>query len=281
MQKLAKDIFVETKFPGVTVGAVVGPDGVVCIDTPTHPADARAWRQQLELATGKPIQFVINLDHHRDRTLGNQWFEAPVIAHELTYERVRMLPELYRNMPAEAGADSELVGDLSGLRAVPPQITFADRLTLVVGEREVHLVHRPGVTPGAVWVEIPSHGVVFTGDAVTHKAPPFLLDADLDPWLDALAELRRKRTAARFIVPGRGAVTNKDGVKPTEDFLKLARRKAEAFVRSRKPRVELENVARDLLGKAPGPADLRHVYQRRIRAGLEHLYDQLTITPLK
>ena len=41
MQKLAKDIYVESGFAGVTVGAVVTSEGIVCIDAPTHPADAR------------------------------------------------------------------------------------------------------------------------------------------------------------------------------------------------------------------------------------------------
>ena len=281
MQKIAKDLLVETKFPGVTVGAIVGSDGVICVDAPTQPADARAWRQQVEQTTGKPIRFVVVLDHHRDRNLGVQWLEAPVVAHEQTYERLRLLPELYRNLPPEPGADSELVTDLSGLRVVLPQVTFAERLTLVAGDREVYLTHRPGVAPGALWVEIPAQGVVFTGDAVTHKAPALLGEADLDLWLEALAELRKKRTPGRNIVPGRGGVTDKDGVKPTEDFLKLARRKVEALVRAKKPRSELETLAQELLGKPAGSAEVRHLYTRRIRAGLEHLYDQFNIAPLK
>lgn len=281
MQRIAKDIYVETKFPGVTVGAIVGADGIVCIDAPTQPAAAREWRRQLEEATGKRIRCVVNLDHHRDRTLGNQWLEAPVIAHEATYERARLLPEAYRSLAPDSGADSEMVTDLSGLHVVLPLITFTDRLTLMAGPREVHLVHRPGVAPGAIWAEIPSLGVVFAGDALTHKVPPAFAEADIDVWLEALAELRRKRGPGRILVPGRGGVTNREGVKPTEDFLKLARRKVQALVRGRKPRSELEALARQLLGRPAGGPEARALYVRRIRAGLEHLYDQLSLAPLK
>ncbi len=63
--------------------------------------------------------------------------------------------------------------------------------------------------------------------------------------------------------------------------LELARRKVEAFVRSKKPRAELQALAGELLGRPAGSAELRGLYQRRLRAGLEHLYDQLTIAPLK
>lgn len=279
MQKLVKDIFIETKFAGVTVGAVVGPEGIICIDAPTQPADARAWRQQLEQTTGKTIRFVVVLDQHRDRNLGCQWLEAPVVAHEQTYERLRTLPDLYKNSPAEPGADAELVDDVHGLRVILPQIVGAQRMVLRAGERELHLVHRPGVAPGALWVELPAEGLVFTGDAVTHKVPPVLAEADLTGWLAGLADLRKTRWL-KTVIPGRGSAIHKDGLKPLEDVLKLAHRKVEALVKSKKPRTELEAVARELLGKYTVPVDLRAHYARRLRAGLEHVYDR-RVTPAR
>ncbi|MBL8044963.1 MAG: MBL fold metallo-hydrolase [Anaerolineales bacterium] len=278
MQKIAKDIFIETHFRGVTVGAIFGPEGVVCIDTPTHPADARAWKQQVEEQAQKPVRFVINLDHQRDRILGNQWFEAPVIAHIHTQERLRLQPEWFKNSPPDVGADSEGVDDVQGLRVTAPTITFADRMTLNIGSRELHLVHRPGSAPGALWVEIPSAGVVFTGDSVTHKIPPMLHDADLANWFKALAELRKKTFPAKTIVPGRGPATTKESVKALEDFLKLAERKVTTLMRSRRSRSELEGVARELLGKYTTTPENRVLYARRLRAGLEHIYDRLALT---
>jgi glyoxylase-like metal-dependent hydrolase (beta-lactamase superfamily II) len=280
MQKIGRDVYVETTFPGVTVGAVVTPEGLVCIDTPTHPADARRWRLKLAQISQKPIKFVVNLDHHRDRVLNNQWFEAPVIAHELAYERVRLLPELYKAGAPEVGSDSERADELAGLRTIAPQITFADRLSLAVGGHEIHLVHRPGVTPGAIWVELPKEDAVFVGDAVAHRVPPILQDADVDAWLERLAELRKKKSPGKVIVPGRGGLTNKDGVKQTENFLKLARRRVEALVRAKKSRLEVGRVAHDLLGQFHMPADLREHYTRRLRVGLEHLYDSLMVGAL-
>lgn len=280
MQKLVKDIYIESKFAGVTVGAIVGPEGIVCIDTPTRPAEARAWRQQLEQATGRPVRFVINLDHHRDRTLNNQWFEAPVVAHDITYERARMLPEMYRNSPAEAGSDSEAVDDLHGLRVILPQITFADRMTVMAGEREIQLVHRPGVTPGALWVELPEEGIVFVGDLVTNKVPLLLHEADLEVWLESLTRLRKMRPAPKWIVPGRGGVLHKDGLKTTEDVLKLIQRKLTALARARKPRADLSALVPGLLSKYPVPADLRDHYTRRLRTGLERVYDRMALAAL-
>jgi glyoxylase-like metal-dependent hydrolase (beta-lactamase superfamily II) len=274
MQKLAKDIYVEAGYAGVTVGALVTPDGIVCIDAPTHPADARRWRLKLNQLSQQPVKYLINLDHHRDRMLGNQWFEAPVIAHESTSERLRQLPEVFKGGLSEAGADADLAADLAGVRLVAPQITFTDRLVLTAGSHELHLVRRPGQAPGAIWVELPAEQIVFTGDAVTLGVPPPLADADLEAWLAGLAELRKAKFPAQHIVPGRGPATDKAGVKEMETFLKLARRKLEGLLRGRKTRADAAGAAEDLLSEFEVPASLREHYTRRLRVGLEQLYDR-------
>ncbi|MCS6909821.1 MAG: hypothetical protein NZM11_04525 [Anaerolineales bacterium] len=244
------------------------------MDTPTRPIEARTWLQQLLQITGKPVQYIISLNHHRDRSLSNQFFEAPVIAHDLTHDHLRLLPDLYKNSPPEPGADSETVEDLHGLRVILPQLTFTDRMQLMAGPHEVHLVHRPGVTPDALWVELPAAGLVFVGDCVTHKTPPFFHEADLTAWLENLVELRRAKWV-KTIVPGRGPTLGKESLKPMEDVLKLVQRKLEAFARAKKPRSELDALSRDLLAKYTVPAELRTHYLRRLRSGLELLYDRL------
>ena len=276
MQKLAKDLYVESTFTGVTVGALVTAEGLICFDTPTHPADARRWRQKLAQLSPKPVLFVINLDHHRDRVLGNPWFEAPVIAHESTCERVRLLPELVKNGQAEVGTDAELATDLAGVRLIAPQLTFSDRLTLAVGGHEFYLTHHPGSAPGAIWVEFPKEEVVFVGDTVTNGVPPLLQDSEIDKWLEALALLRRAKFPAKVSVAGRGAPVDKEGLRPMEDFLKVARRKAESLVRGHKPRTEAAAAAEGLLEHFAVPAALREHYTRRLRAGMEYLFDALT-----
>ncbi|MCC6189792.1 MAG: MBL fold metallo-hydrolase [Anaerolineales bacterium] len=276
MQKLAKDIYVETAFPGVTVGAVVTREGIVCIDAPTHPADARRWRLKLAQLSPKPVLYVINLDHHRDRVAGSQWFEAPVIAHEATSERLRQLPELFKGAPSESGAEADLSAELNGVRLVLPQVSFTERMRLALDGHDLHLVHRPGSAPGAIWVELPNERIVFTGDSVTLGVPPPMQEVDLQAWLATLAQLRRARFPAKVIVPGRGGPTDKQGLKPMEDFLKLARRRLEALARAKKTRADAAALAEPLLALFSVPASMREHCARRLRMGLERLYDQLT-----
>jgi cyclase len=161
------------------------------------------------------------------------------------------------------------------VRVVPPQLTFTDRLTLVKGGHEIHLVHRPGSAPGAIWVELPAQQIVFTGDAVTHRVPPLMQECDLEAWLQALAELRKKKYPARVIVPGRGSPTNKEGVKAVESFLKVVRRKVKSLHRARKTRADAAALAGGLLRHFSVPHALREHYTRRLRVGLEHVYDAL------
>jgi len=279
MQKLAKNIYVESGFPGVTVGAVVTSEGVICIDTPTHPADAHRWRLKLAQLSQKPIQFIINLDHHRDRLLNNHWFEAPVIAHEATSERLRLLPELFKSGLAQTDANDLSTADLAGARLIQPQVTFTDRMTLVKDGREINLVHRPGSATGAIWVEFPAEHIVFTGEAVTRGIPPVLQDSDLNTWLETLAQVQKKKFTAKVFVPGRGAPTDKKGVKAAEDFLKAARRKVEGLLRNKKTRTEVAQVAEDLLEYFNPPAARRDYYLRRLRLGLEYLYDTWLTAP--
>jgi len=277
MQKLAKDIYVETGFVGVTVGAVITSEGILCIDAPTHPSDARRWRLRLAQVSSQPILFIINLDHHRDRVLGNQWLEAPVIAHEITSERVRQLPELFKGGLSDAGADADLATDMIGVRLVAPQLTFTDQMTLIKGGHAIRLVHRPGSAPGALWVEFPAEGIVFTGDAVTNDVPPVMSDGNPEERLENLALLQKKKFPAKVVVPGRGALTDKNGVKDMEIFLKLARRKVESLIRTRKARSETAALAHELLENFTVPATLRDHYTRRLRGGLEHWYDALSL----
>ncbi|MCC7361883.1 MAG: MBL fold metallo-hydrolase [Anaerolineales bacterium] len=274
MQKLAKDVYVESGFAGVTVGAIVTPGGLVCIDAPTHPADARRWRLKLAQLSAQPIQYLLNLDAHRDRVLGNQWLEAPTLAHEAASERLRQWPELFKGGPSEAGADADLAAELAGVKVITPRLTFTDRMRLILDGRELALTHRAGHAPGGMWVELPKERLVFTGDAVTLGAPPFLGEADLDLWLAELAELRKARYPVTTIVPGRGAPTDKAGLKPLEDFLKLVRRKLDALLRSKKGRGETAALAETLAAGFSPSAALREHYVRRLRVGLEQLYDR-------
>src|SRR6476661_5457774 len=52
-------------------GVIVGPDGLLAIDTLGPPVHAKAFKAAAEKATGKRFTRVVNTHHHRDHTNGN------------------------------------------------------------------------------------------------------------------------------------------------------------------------------------------------------------------
>ncbi|MBI4770313.1 MAG: MBL fold metallo-hydrolase [Chloroflexi bacterium] len=185
MEQLAPGVYVETGFKGVTVGAIVDDDGIICVDAPLAPAEAHLWVHKLADLSPAPIRFVINLDHHLDRLLGNPWLEAPSIANEFAAEHIHDYPEVFRGQFPASGAVYERVEDLAGTRIVPPQLTFTDRLTLERPGRRIELLRVSGPNSGAIWVHLPAERIVFVGDCVVLNTPPFLAGAQPDDWLEA------------------------------------------------------------------------------------------------
>ena len=273
MHKLAGNIYVETSYPGVTVGAIVTKIGTICIDTPTRPSDARAWRERIFSFAPKPILYVINTDHHRDRVLGNQWFDAPVIAHEWSGERMRLYPEIIKSSGLDVSSDYDLLRELAGVRVIPPQITFSDEITLLKGEREIVIRHVMAQSPGAAWVLLPEMGVIFTGDSVVIDTHPRLAEAVFEGWVENLHELRQAKFPFKTIVPGRGKPTDKSAVKHTQDYLRAARRRLDALAKENHSRSEAATVAAELLKQFPVDDSQRDAVARRVRAEVERWYD--------
>ena len=69
MEELAKNVYIEDKYMGVTVAVISQPRGLVQIDAPPSPEDGRSWRASLMGMGNGPERVLINLDAHPDRTL--------------------------------------------------------------------------------------------------------------------------------------------------------------------------------------------------------------------
>jgi hypothetical protein len=44
MEEIAKNVYIEDKYPGVTLGVISQPRGLIQIDAPPSPEDGRSWR---------------------------------------------------------------------------------------------------------------------------------------------------------------------------------------------------------------------------------------------
>jgi cyclase len=104
------------------------------------------------------------------------------------------------------------------IRVTPPEVTFAESLTLWVDDLEVQLIYMgPAHTTNDIVVWIPERKVVFTGDLVFNGGTPFAMMGSVAGWLEALSRL--KRLGAETVVPGHGAVCGAQAFDDQEAYL--------------------------------------------------------------
>ncbi len=184
MQELAHQVFIETTYAGVTLGAINWSHGLILIDAPFRAEDARSWRSALLSLSGGVDRMLINLDAHFDRTLGARTMECTVIGHEKVAEVFRTRPTTFKTQGSETGAEWELYNGLGSIRWLPPDITFSEGMVIHWDESPLRLEQHQGPSIGAIWAVLPDQHIVFVGDTVVPDQPPFLASADLPAWIE-------------------------------------------------------------------------------------------------
>lgn len=279
MKRIAPGIYVETTYRRVNVGAIETDEGFILIDTPPYPEDAQDWQEQLREIADLPVLFIVNTDHHRDRILGNQWFGGRVVAQRAAADRMLAMEQSVISTAAEelSSSEEEFLA-FANLKLVAPEISYGESMTLKKGGREVTLTHVPGATAGSTWIEFPDEGVLFVGDHIVTTTHPYMADAASKEWLDALTWLRRGRFDGHKIVPGRGAVTKPETSHAVSDYVRAARRRVQGLFRSGRPRADTATLVEGFLPEFPIRNGDREEIEQRIRAGLEHIYDEIKAT---
>jgi len=207
MQEVAHRVYIETRYPGPTLGLAILPRGMVLVDAPPCPDAAQSWQHTVRAMNGSvPDRVLVFLDAHPDRILGGQVMVGTQIMHEDAY---RWLME---NETTLLGREPQGAAWEQCPTAVTPEwprhaITFTERMVLYLGDLPVLLHHKPGHRPGAVWVEVPHVRVLFVGDAVVLREPPFLAEADLPAWMRRLDELQ-EHYGDYVVIGGRDGVLN-------------------------------------------------------------------------
>src|SRR5512141_2767992 len=219
MREIAKNIYIEDDYLGVTLGAMPLSHGLIQIDAPPSPEDCRAWRAALLNLGGGAERMLINLDAHPDRTLGARAMDCTIVAHERTAQVFRSRPNTFKAQGEETGADWESIPGLGNIRWILPEITFSQEMAIHWGDMEIFLEYHPGPSAGATWVILPSPKILFVGDAVLRHQPPFLSGADLPDWLETLKLLLSPTYKNWTVISGRGGVVNIDIIKAQKDYL--------------------------------------------------------------
>jgi glyoxylase-like metal-dependent hydrolase (beta-lactamase superfamily II) len=201
----------------VSVSLVVGDGAALLVDTLSTRAQARELAAAVRTLTPHPWTLV-NTHHHFDHCFGNATLAAgrrPVWGHE---EAAAILAERGRDLQRQwslewADSHPELAAGLAEVRVVPPDHTVHRSAALTVGGRAVVLRHLGrGHTAGDLVVQVPDADVIIAGDLVEQSGPPDFGDAYPLEWPETVAALRRLAGPRTAIVPGHGAVVDRDFV---------------------------------------------------------------------
>jgi cyclase len=204
VQKISDNVYVESKLSRCNTSIVVTKDGVVVIDTPMIPANAKKIAAEIEKFG--PVRYVINTEPHGDHTSGNCYFGGILIAHEGTRQAILASKvDDFKGMLKMISPESLPVPD--DFRYRPPDITLSERLTLYLGDHTFKLINLPGHSPYQVAVYVPEERLVFTSDNVVTDDIPYFHQSLPERWLKSLKEYEKLDVVT--VVPGHGRVTDK------------------------------------------------------------------------
>ena len=207
-------------------GVIIGEDSVLICDALATPVMAQNLIAEIRKISDKPIKYVVLSHYHAVRVLGASGYKGEgmqeIIASQGTYDMI--VERGAQDMQSEYERFPRLFQNFDSIPGLTwPTLVFERKLTLWMGQLEVHIMHLgAGHTKGDTVVWVPSERVLFSGDLVEADAACYTGDAQLAQWpatLDALEALQPLK-----IVPGRGpALDTPDKVKAglgyTRDFV--------------------------------------------------------------
>jgi len=268
MQEIAHNVYTETTYTGPVLGAVNTAHGLLLIDAPIRPEDARSWKGTLLSLGGAVDRLMINLDAHMDRTIGARAMECTVVGHESMAGVFKNRPTTFKPQNNETGADWEQVPNLGTIRWAVPEISFNDTLNIHWGKCPMRLESRPGPCAGSIWACLPDEKVVFVGDCLTPNQPPFLGGAILDQWIAHLECLLTPEYQGYLIVSGRDGVVPPAAARNQIQYLTGIRAWLDKNRKSSDPAAQVDKKLPDLMQPFQSAGNRLIRYQQRLRAGL-------------
>jgi cyclase len=185
-------------------GIISGGDSVLVVDAGIGASEAQPLRAAAEERVNKGYLALFDTHSHGDHVFGNSVFaDCPIIAQDavrtvLTAKGAGQLAAWQQN-PQFA----DLIGDA---QLTLPTVTFAERMTLHLGNLEVQLIRvGPAHSEGDAVAWLPGPRVLFAGDILFNAIVPALPPGgDSAGWVRALEYL--ETLGAAYVVPGHGPI---------------------------------------------------------------------------
>jgi glyoxylase-like metal-dependent hydrolase (beta-lactamase superfamily II) len=209
-----------------TIGVLVGPDGVLMVDSGT-PALTERIVAAIKTVSDRPIRFLINTHLHPDHTGGNENFGKLGVT---ILGRERLRGRLVKPNPRPDGT-----AGTPAPAAALPLVTYDAPLTFHLNGEDVQAIPVPTAhTDGDTMVRFPTSDVIMTGDFYRSAGYPNIDRASGGTFdgmirgLNAIAELATPNTR---IVPGHGAIVDEKAVVAHRDLATALRDRVAALVK--------------------------------------------------
>jgi len=263
-EKVSDSIYYATSSGTMNVGAnspiLVNDNEALVVDSEITPAAARALVADLKAITPKPIGYVVDSHYHYDHAHGNQVFSPtiPVIGHDNTYKRMltnvmeqytyltsvepvpaRLAslrqriaettdPQQKATLERQVATNQGYLDAVKEIKVTPPNQTFASKMTLYRGSREIQILYLGrGHTDTDVVVYLPKERTVATGDLM-ESIISYMGDSYPEDWIVTLDKL----LALDFdtVLPGHGTVfKGKDRIRAFQKYLRSVIDQSMAF----------------------------------------------------
>ena len=165
--ELADGVYAYTTEGDPNTGIIIGDDGVLVMDTRATPVAARELIDAVRTVTDKPFKYVVLSHYHAVRVLGASAYGAEhIVASEMTRDLI--VERGQHDFDSELQRFPRLFQDAESIPGLTwPTLTFPERMTIHMGEREVQLMHiGKGHTKGDIIAWLPKEKVCFSGDLV-------------------------------------------------------------------------------------------------------------------
>jgi len=209
---------------GGNVGVLRTGRGSVIVDTMTFRMQGERIREEAERLTGREAAVVVNTHHHRDHTHGNPGF--PAGTRIVSTQRTRELLDAFDASYWSGSAAESL-----------PNETFDTTHEISLGGKTVRASFLGrGHTSGDLVALFVEDRVIHLGDLLfNHRYPNIDLEAggSIEQWIGTLDRVLAMDGYDR-VIPGHGAVTDREGVRQFQSFLKELWQQVSAAVREKK-----------------------------------------------
>jgi cyclase len=278
VKQISDGIYCQTAWEGANVGAISTGEGLILIDSPMLPRDARAWKEALARIGDEQPLFLVNTDYHFDHIMTDCLLCERVIAHILTEPAFAAQDgSVFEQMVSVffPQIDDESRREIRTLRTVPPFITFSERLVLAIGSRRIEITRMGGHTPATAVVHVPDDGILFTGDVHVHDRHPFPGDGNLLEWIDALDRIQEMDV--QTIIPGHGEPCDLRSVARLKQFFEDMKGRVGDLMRQGCGRDEVERRV-DMLACFPVDEGKEARTESFVRLGVGRMFSQLAET---